>query len=243
MTTPTAAVVDALRGRLIVSCQAYPGEPMRHPETMAQIAQAAVAGGAAGIRAQGLADIALIADRLPGVPLIGLRKVGAEGVFITPTLRHARAVRDAGAGIVAIDGTRRPRPDGLSLAATVDALHTDDEGAPGTGTDSGTGTTPTLVMADCGSLDDALAARDAGADLIGTTLAGYTGERPRTDGPDLDLIAAIADRIDDVPLIAEGRIHTPAHAAAARDAGALAVVVGTAITHPTTITGWFASAL
>ncbi|MEH0110933.1 putative N-acetylmannosamine-6-phosphate 2-epimerase [Tersicoccus sp. MR15.9] len=234
MTASTTDLLDALDGRLIVSCQAYPGEPMRHPETMAQIAQAAVAGGAAGIRAQGLADIALIAERLPGVPLIGLWKVGAEGVFITPTLRHARAVRDAGAAIVAIDGTRRPRPDGLTLASTVAALHADDEGAPGDGT---------LVMADCGSLEDALAAAEAGADLIGTTLAGYTGERPRTDGPDLDLIARITERLPGVPLIAEGRIHTPAQAAAARDAGALAVVVGTAITHPTTITGWFAVAL
>ncbi|OMH24718.1 N-acetylmannosamine-6-phosphate 2-epimerase [Tersicoccus phoenicis] len=237
MSTPTHPVIDALRGRLIVSCQAYPGEPMRHPETMAQIAQAAVEGGAAGIRAQGLADIALIAERLPDVPLIGLWKVGADGVFITPTLRHARAVHAAGAGIVAIDGTRRTRPDGLTLAGTVAALHAGDTGAGDTGAE------PALVMADCGSVDDALAAADAGADLIGTTLAGYTGDRPKTDGPDLDLLTRIADRLPDVPLIAEGRIHTPAQATAARDAGAHAVVVGTAITHPTTITGWFAAAL
>ncbi|GGC82147.1 putative N-acetylmannosamine-6-phosphate 2-epimerase [Tersicoccus solisilvae] len=234
MSTATPTVVDALRGRLIVSCQAYPGEPMRHPETMAQIAKAAIAGGAAGIRAQGLADLALIAERLPDTPLIGLWKVGTEGVFITPTLRHARAVRDAGAGIVAVDGTRRPRPDGLTLARTVAALH---------GESTGDDAPPVLVMADCGSLDDALAAADAGADLIGTTLAGYTGDRPGTDGPDLELIALIAARLPGVPLVAEGRIHTPAQAAAAREAGADTVVVGTAITHPTTITGWFAAAL
>ena len=98
-------------------------------------------------------------------------------------------------------------------------------------------------MADCGSLDDALAAADAGADLLGTTLAGYTPDRPTTTGPDLDLIAAIAQALPANPVIAEGRVHTPAQARAALDAGAHAVVVGTAITHPTTITGWFVDAL
>ncbi|MGV9800311.1 N-acetylmannosamine-6-phosphate 2-epimerase [Mycobacterium sp. NPDC003449] len=224
--------IRAIAGGLIVSCQAYPGEPLRHPETMAQMAKAVVAGGAVGIRAQGLADISFIKGRTE-VPLIGLWKVGdadQDTVFITPTLRHAAAVREAGAEIVALDGTRRRRPDGLSLAETIAALH-ESESAP------------TLVMADCASLDDALAARDAGADLIGTTLAGYTGGRPRTDGPDLELVELLVSRLPEVPIVAEGRVHTPAQARAAIDAGAYAVVVGTAITHPTTITGWFRQAL
>jgi N-acylglucosamine-6-phosphate 2-epimerase len=223
MTDPIAT----LTGGLIVSCQAYPGEPLRHPETMAQMAQAVVAGGAVAIRAQGLADISLIKKRTT-VPLIGLWKDGHDGVFITPTLRHARAVRDSGADIVALDGTRRPRPDGLTLAATITQLR-----------DSG----PTLVMADCGSLDDALAARDAGADIIGTTLAGYTADRPRTTGPDLELLAHLVTHLPGLPIVAEGRIHTPEQARAALNTGAHAVVVGTAITHPTTITGWFRHAL
>lgn len=221
-------LIQTLQGQLIVSCQAYPGEPLRHPETMAQLAEAAVAGGAAGIRAQGLSDISFIAGRVD-VPLIGLWKSGHDGVFITPTLRHARAVLDAGAQIVALDGTRRPRPDGRDLAQTVAAIRDSHPDA--------------LVMADCGSADDALSARDAGVDIVGTTLAGYTGERPQTEGPDLELVQAIATLLPDTPLIAEGRIHTPAQAAAALAAGASAVVVGTAITHPTTITGWFAAAL
>lgn len=97
-------------------------------------------------------------------------------------------------------------------------------------------------MADCGSLDDALAAQDAGADVLGTALAGYSGERPRTEGPDLELVELLATCCER-PVIAEGRIHTPSQAAAALRAGAFAVCVGTAITHPTTITGWFAAAL
>lgn len=216
----------ALRGGLVVSCQAYPGEPLRHPESMARIAQSAVTGGAVGIRAQGLDDIRAIAEAVT-VPQIGLWKVGAEGVFITPTLEHALAVAEAGADIVAIDGTRRPRPDGLTLAETIRRFR--DE-------------TGLMIMADAGSADDALAAEDAGADVVGTTLSGYTGERPVSDGPDLELVEILASRLT-VPVLAEGRIRTPAEAKAALDAGAYSVVVGTAITHPATITSWFVDAI
>src|SRR5687768_16671303 len=109
----TPPIMEQLRNGLIVSCQAYPGEPMRNPETMAQIAEAAVLGGAVGIRAQGLDDIALI-HQWVALPQIGLWKDGTDDVFITPTLQHALAVVNAGAEIVALDGTRRVRPDGLS---------------------------------------------------------------------------------------------------------------------------------
>lgn len=223
----TATQLLALRGALIVSAQAYPGEPMRTPTTMAQVAASAVIGGAKAVRVQGIADIQFTRSAVE-VPVIGLWKDGHEGVFITPTARHAIAVANAGAHIVAIDGTRRARPDGLSLKDTIGMVHEQ---------------THALVMADCGSLADALNAVEAGADLIGTTLAGYSGERPKTEGPDLDLLAAIAAADLGVPLIAEGRIHTPAQARAALDAGAFAVVVGTAITHPASITGWFDAAM
>ncbi|WP_200948642.1 N-acetylmannosamine-6-phosphate 2-epimerase [Microbacterium sp. Root61] len=216
---------DRLAHGLIVSCQAYPGEPMREPDTMARIARAAVVGGAAGIRLQGISDIRAAADLT--VPVVGLWKDGAEGVFITPTLDHALAVAAAGADVVALDGTRRPRPDGRTLAETIAALREVHD---------------VLVMADCGSLEDAVAAEAAGADFLGTTLSGYTGERPKTAGPDIELIAQIAQQCTK-PVVAEGRIHSPADAAAALSAGAFAVCVGTAITHPTTITSWFVDAL
>lgn len=219
--------LEALRGRLIVSCQAYPGEPMRDPRTTAQVAASAVIGGAAAVRVQGLADIQHTRAAVE-VPVIGLWKDGHSGVFITPTLRHALAVANAGSHVVAIDGTRRERPDGLSLARTVAGIHAESHA---------------LVMADCGSFADAVAAVEAGADLIGTTLSGYSGERPKTSGPDVELLTEISAAGFGVPLIAEGRIHTPAQARQALDAGAFAVVVGTAITHPATITGWFSDAL
>lgn len=220
-------LLKRLQGGLVVSCQAYPGEPMLDPRTMTQVALAAVAGGAAGIRAKGLDDLRSMRPEIE-VPLIGLVKVSGHEVFITPTLADCLAVAQAGADVVALDGTRRPRPDGLSLEDTIRGLR---EQYP-----------DVLVMADCGSAADAEAAISDGADVVGTTLAGYTDERPKTDGPDwelLDQVVALADR----PVIAEGRVHTPEQAAEAIRRGAWAVVVGTAITHPTTITGWFATAV
>ncbi len=220
------ALIEGLRGRLVVSCQAYPGEPLRHPETMAQMARAAEIGGAGAIRCQGLSDIAAIKGRVE-IPVIGLWKEGHEGVYITPTLRHARACVSAGADVVAIDATDRPRPDGRTFEETVNALRGE-----------------TLVMADCSCMADVERALAAGVDIVSTTLAGYTPSRPKTEGPDLELLReAVTAAGEGVPVFCEGRVHTPEDARAAMEAGAFAVVVGTAITHPTSITGWFAKAV
>lgn len=222
-----SGLIARFAGGLVVSCQAYPGEPLRRDGVMPLMALAAVAGGARAIRVQGVADIAGTAA-VVDVPVIGLIKDGDSGVLITPTLEHALAVADAGADVVALDGTMRPRPDGRSFAETLDGLRARQD---------------VLVMADCDSLQAAVEAHRAGADLIGTTLAGYTDARPATDGPDLELVAQIVAALPGVPVVAEGRIHRPEQAAAALAAGAHSVVVGTAITHPTSITGWFADAL
>ena len=217
--------IEAIKGGLVVSCQAYPGEPLRHPETMAQMAMAAVEGGAVGIRCQGLSDIAAIKGQVE-VPVIGIWKDGREGVYITPTLRHARCCASAGADIVAIDATGRPRPDSRTYADTVRALH--DEGI--------------VVMADCGSFADAERAVEAGSDIISTTLSGYTGERKKTDGPDFDLLRRMVAAFGDAtPVLCEGRIHTPDQLTQVMAMGAWTAVVGTAITHPTSITRWFAA--
>ncbi len=131
-------LVESLKGKLIVSVQAYPGEPMRHPETMAQIARACELGGAAAIRCQGLSDISAIKGRVE-IPVIGLWKEGHEGVYITPTLRHARTCIHAGADVVALDATDRPRPDGRTFEETVATLRTESD---------------VLIMADCMTMDD-----------------------------------------------------------------------------------------
>lgn len=219
-------VIERLRGGLVVSCQAYGDEPMNTPETMTRVAESVVAGGAVAVRAQGIAHIRAMRASLD-VPVIGLWKDGKEGVFITPTLAHARAVADTGVEVVALDGTSRERPDGITFAQTVARLRE---------------THDVLVMADVSTFEEGVAAAEAGADLVGTTLSGYTDYTPKLTGPDLDLVERLAAALD-VPVVAEGRIHTPAQAAEALARGAYSVVVGTAITHPTSITRWFADAV
>lgn len=221
------ALIDGLEGRLVVSCQAYPGEPMRDPRTMSQVAQACVAGGAAAIRVQGLDDIRAT-SAVVDVPVIGLVKEGEEGVYITPTLDLALACAEAGAQIVAIDATSRPRPDSRTFADVVAGLK---DRYP-----------DVLVMADCGSVEDCVRAEADGADIIGTTLGGYTQDRNKTVGPDFEF-AQEAINACSKPVVVEGRVHTLEHAAAVMRLGAHAVCVGTAITHPSTITSWFAAAV
>lgn len=222
-------IIEQLRGKVIASCQAYMGEPLRHPETMAQMARACELGGAAAIRCQGLADIAAIKGRVE-VPVIGLWKEGHEGVYITPTLRHARACIAAGADVVAIDATDRPRPDGRTFEETVAALRATED---------------TLIMADCATIEDIRRGVAAGCDLVSTTLSHGVAAIDCTmaDGPDLPLLRQAVEEFPGFPVVCEGRVHTPEDAQAAIEAGAWSVVVGTAITHPTSITSWFAKAL
>ncbi|MFI6583039.1 N-acetylmannosamine-6-phosphate 2-epimerase [Embleya sp. NPDC050493] len=222
-------LLEPLRGGLIVSVQVHRADdPLRDPAIMAAIARAAVEGGAAAIRCGGIGgipDVEAVCAAVD-VPVIGLWKDGDADVYITPTAAHAVAVTAAGARIVAIDGTTRARPDGSTFADAVRAVH-----AVGA-----------LVLADVSTEDEASAAEAAGADAVATTLAGYTGGRARTPGPDLALVETLAARME-VPVIAEGRYHRPADAAAAIAAGAHAVVVGTAITVPAWITTSFREAL
>lgn len=216
-------------GRLIVSCQAPAGHPLRDTAALVRMARAAVDGGAAAIRCGGVggvADVAAIVNAVD-VPVIGLTKDGVDGVYITPTVEAALAVVHAGAAVVATDATGRPRPDGNDFAATVDAVHREGR----------------LVMADIATVEEGVAAAAAGADIVATTLSGYTPDSPRRDGPDLVLVAALRARLPDAFIVAEGRYHSPAQAASALTAGADCVVVGTAITDPAWITGSFAHAV
>lgn len=224
-----AEVLDIISGKLIVSCQAGEGHPLRDSVAITRMARSAVAGGAAAIRCGGVGgvpDVAAVVDAVD-VPVIGLTKDGKEGVYITPTVRAALDVVAAGADIVAVDATDRPRPDGASFVDTVRAVHE----------------TGRLVMADVSTLAEGVAAAQAGADLVASTLSGYTAESPVQDGPDIALVEALRKALPAVPIVAEGRIHRPADVAAAIGAGATSVVVGTAITDPTWITGTFAAAL
>ncbi|TCC52861.1 putative N-acetylmannosamine-6-phosphate 2-epimerase [Kribbella capetownensis] len=213
-------------GTLVVSCQAGPGNPFYSPEAMALMARAAEAGGAGAIRANGALDVAAI-RAVTDLPIIGLNKLGdPAGVFITPTYDSAVGVAEAGADLIALDGTTRPRPDGQRLDQQIARIH-EELGVP--------------VLADVDSVDAGLAARAAGADLVATTLSGYTNGTPPT-GPDVELVRQLAAKLD-CPIVAEGRIRTPAHVRAVCDAGAYAVVVGHAITNPMDITARLVEAI
>ncbi|HEY8584005.1 MAG TPA: putative N-acetylmannosamine-6-phosphate 2-epimerase [Capillimicrobium sp.] len=216
-----AAALDAIAGGLVVSVQAAPDSPLARPEHIAAIAQAAAAGGAAGIRAEGAEDVRAVRAALD-LPIIGLRKrdLFDSPVRITPSLDDAREQAAAGADLVAVDATLRARPgyaDGAALVAAVAR----DLGA--------------VVLADVDTLEAGIAARAAGAVAVASTLAGYTDAPAKRDGPDIELVARLAAALD-CPVIAEGRYASADHVRAALEAGAHAVVAGTAISDPQALT-------
>ncbi|MQA85564.1 MAG: putative N-acetylmannosamine-6-phosphate 2-epimerase [Streptosporangiales bacterium] len=217
--------LEAFRGGLVVSCQAFPGDPMDEPDVLARFSRCAVAGGAVGIRAENPRNVAAIRAAID-VPVIGLWKVGHAGVYITPGVEHARAVVAAGADVVAADATARRRPGHASFAEIVATVH-------GMGRE---------VLADVATVEEGIAAAAAGADAVSTTLAGYTDGWAAPGEPDLALVADLASKLD-VPVVAEGRIAEPEQARLALAAGAYCVVVGAAITRPTWLTARFVRAL
>jgi predicted NBD/HSP70 family sugar kinase/putative N-acetylmannosamine-6-phosphate epimerase len=215
-----------LEGRLLVSCQAPDGDAFRDAGSMARFARAAAAGGAGGIRANGVEDVRAIHQAVP-LPIIGIDKqVQADGkILITPSVEAARALRDAGAAIIALDCTARGRRYGaLERLARIRA----ELGVP--------------VMADIATVEEAVAAARAGADVVASTMRGYTVETAHVERFEPAFITALVAAVD-VPVLAEGRIGIPAEAASAIEAGALAVIVGTAITLPRAITQLFSDAV
>jgi putative N-acetylmannosamine-6-phosphate epimerase len=221
-------MVEKLRGGIIVSCQAREGSPVYGPAFMAAFACCAQLGGAIGVRVNGPADIRAVRKAIT-LPIIGIHKLRTEAypVYITPTVKAAKMIHKAGADIIAVDATERAREGGLSAQALIKAIR-DETGCP--------------VMADVDTLEAGEAAARAGADIIATTLAGYTDARPVTAGPDLGLVETLTKNVFK-PVICEGRVNSPAHVQAAFEAGAFAVVVGTAITNPTAITATFVGAV
>lgn len=217
------------RRGLIVSCQAPEGDPMSPTEMLVAMAKSAMIGGAVGLRVNGPAVTSAVRWALPNpLPIIGIfkQKMPDGSIFITPNYEDAVIIAHAGAQCVAIDATSRPRPDGTPLKNFITRIHR-ELGA--------------CVMADVSTYDEGIEAAKAGADCVATTLSGYTPQSKKSEGPDLDLVRRLSAKLK-VPVVAEGRYNTPEEAAAALEAGAYAVVVGTAITNPTVLTRRFALA-
>ncbi|MEM9816553.1 MAG: N-acetylmannosamine-6-phosphate 2-epimerase [Cyanobacteria bacterium P01_D01_bin.6] len=204
-----------LRQGLIVSCQAPADSPLHDPSVIAAMAEAAVNQGAIAVRIDSPAHITAVRKRV-AVPIIGLwKQVRPDSeVYITPQFHHAQAVAAAGADVIAIDATERPRPGNTTLAELIQRIHTELQKP---------------VMADIDTLASAQAAATAGADLLGTTLYGYTPATQHNQPPGLELLSTLVAKFS-LPCICEGGIASPAVARKAMDLGASAVVVGTAIT-------------
>ncbi|WIY24576.1 N-acetylmannosamine-6-phosphate 2-epimerase [Parasedimentitalea psychrophila] len=212
-----------LENQLIVSCQPCTGGPMDRPSIVAALACAAVEGGATAVRVEGIRNVEAVRAACDA-PIIGIVKVDLADspVRITPFTQNIRDLTAAGSDIIALDVTDRPRPERLEdLFQAIKFCGV-------------------LSMADCSCLADGEGALRFGADILATTMAGYTTPHTAPE-PDLELVVKLAALGRFV--IAEGRYNTPALAAAALAAGANAVVVGSAITRTEVVTGWFASAV
>jgi len=227
--TDKSKILQSLKGKLIVSCQAQPGEPLCVRGYMAKMALAAKIGGASGIRAESIRDIEDIRKEV-GLPIVGLWKVMTEGcnVYITPTIEEARAVYNAGAEIIAIDATNRKNREGFYAWELIKKIKADMPQA--------------LVMADISTIEEGINAEKQGADIVSTTLSGYTEETRHIKGIDFELISALVKSVK-IPVVAEGRIHRPEDAAKALELGAHSVVVGGAITRPAQITSEYVKAV
>ena len=223
--------IGKLKGKLIVSCQALPGEPLHSPYIMGRMALAAKLGGAAGIRANTAPDITEI-KTMVDLPVIGIvkRNYPDSVVHITPTLAELAELAQARPDIIALEATGDLRPGGVGLEAFYRQVRDTYPSIP--------------LMADCSTVEEAVRADELGFDFIGTTMVGYTvqsrGDCIEKD--DFRILRTILERVEH-PVIAEGNINTPEKARRVIDLGAFCVVVGSAITRPHLITKSFAGAL
>jgi N-acylglucosamine-6-phosphate 2-epimerase len=221
------SLLEVIRGRLIVSCQASEGDPLDNLDTLTRIATSVLRGGAGGLRAEGVPRITAF-RAITQLPIIGLIKTfDANGdVYITPDFHSAKAISDAGADIIALDCTARRLTAAEPWPELIRRIHTELHRP---------------VLADIATLEDALAAERADADAVATTLYGYTVETANLRTISWPLIQSMVAHLT-IPVIVEGHINAPQDARQALDLGATAVVVGSAITRPETITARFAEA-
>ena len=224
-------ILNLIRGSLIISCQALPGEPLYVEEksVMYLMARAAKLAGAKCIRTNSVRDVREIKAET-GLPVIGLIKQVYEGYepYITPTMKEVDELVEAGADIIATECTLRKRGDGLTpeeWVAKIRRRHGD-----------------VLLMADISNYEEGVQAWKAGVDFVGTTMSGYTPCSRQEEGQDLKLVLAPSQTVN-VPVIGEGKVHYPEQAVEMLDAGAYAVVVGGAITRPLEIARRFMAAI
>jgi N-acylglucosamine-6-phosphate 2-epimerase len=223
------SIIKALKGGLIVSCQALEDEPLHSSAIMARMAFAAKEGEAIAIRANSYKDIVEI-KKTVDLPVLGIvkRDYKDSDIYITPTMKEIDELVEAKAEIIALDATNRIRPNGLTLEAFIKQIREKYENL--------------LLMADISTFEEGVRAYELGFDIVSTTMSGYTPYSIKLDTPDFELLEKLVKSVE-VPVIAEGRIWTREEAVKAMELGAHAVVVGSAITRPREITKRFSKAL
>ena len=223
--------IRALKGKLIVSCQALPQEPLHSSFIMGRMARAAKEGGAAGIRANTKEDIKEIQE-VTGLPVIGIvkRDYPDSAVYITPTMKELEELMEVKPEIIAIDATGALRPGNVTLA---DFFHQIKEKYP-----------EQKLMADCSTIEEAFFADELGFDFIGTTMVGYTPQSRgmKIEANDFEILRTILKKVKH-PVIAEGNVNSPEKAKRVIELGSYAVVVGSSITRPQLITKGYAEAV
>ncbi|TQW90962.1 N-acetylmannosamine-6-phosphate 2-epimerase, partial [Clostridioides difficile] len=220
-------MLDKVKGRLIVSCQALENEPLHSPFIMGRMAKAAMEGGAVGIRAQGVEDIIEI-KKVTGLPVIGIIKRNYEDsdIYITPTKKEVDELLTTGCEMIALDATNRVRPNNEDLKELIKYIK--ENGV--------------LVMADISNYDEAIKAQEYGVDCVSTTLSGYTPYTKTLEGPDFVLMKRLVKDLE-IPVIAEGKVNTPQDLKKVFELGVHSSVVGSAITRPQLITEKFVKAI
>ena len=214
-------ILKKLKNKIIVSCQPNEGGPQDKTSIIVSMAKAAILGGCGGVRIEGEKNIRAVKKNI-SVPVIGIIKndLANYKVRITPLLKDVDKIINSGADIIAYDATNRKRP--FSTKEIIFKIKKANR----------------LAMADCSNLDDAKNAILEGADIIGTTLAGYVGKQVKdTDKPNIKLVEEFKKL--NCFVMAEGRYNSPDLARKAILAGADAVTIGSAITRIDNITNWF----
>lgn len=223
--------LERIKGQMIVSCQALPGEPLYVEEksVMYLMARAGKMAGTPAIRTSSIRDVIAIKEET-GLPVIGLVKVQYPGFesYITPTMKEVDALAEAGSDVIALDCTLRKRGDGKTVNEFISEVRSKYPDK--------------ILMADISTYEEGVNAWKLGMDIVGTTMSGYTAYSPKTEGPDYELVRRLSQTID-VPVIGEGKIHYPEQAVKVLEAGAYAIVVGGAITRPLEIANRFMAAL
>ena len=219
--------ISKLKGKIIVSVQAMPSEPLYDEKCILAMMQSVVNGGASALRVAGKRDV--YNATAFGIPVIGLTKPDKlpenwrSVVYITSGIKEVKELIEAGADIIAFDGTSRKRPDGSSLEQIIDLIHFAGK----------------LAMADISTLEEGINCANLGADIISTTLAGYTEESNNfIEGPDFDLLKNLVESVEK-PVFLEGRVWELDDVSKAFELGAHSVVIGSAITRPQLITKRF----